>query len=1211
MENTVKINLNGNRSLIDNKAHIDENWEKFTKNNSPYLRDSLVPHYVKEVNKEIPTNIAFDSKGNKYYVNNNKFYINDEAFTDISSNGFNVTDLEENYECYDVNGPAYILNNVLFYGDYNYQFNYDILFSRVRVFDDSAYFIIVYYDGDNILSRDIVIIVSDGTIKTDTKQISWGQLEVKKDNDDITTSWKTVTDTSTVKSFRCNIALLKGNSENAGDTCVGFTLIGNASSHNKESELYFYNSIYDIDEDRFFSGSEINWVSDSGSVTIENSWQVPYTVTHTRVIKNNTQKYYTINPVAGATNGYFFSSINNALMYRSNQLHGSAYPEAPRYYSNLPIGFQTESKETSSSKWYEQYSGMWKQTTSGDGTIVRERTAYWWEVTDIFTITITEASNIHTNSPQTFTLTYMEGDVEKTLEGTMNTTQTQITLQQYNTSYVMDTAFENKINALLSSNLVSLEVSQTIDEVEYVKSIPLENITFTPDTLVEEYEGFTTGINHGVVYTINLTKNDGSQTYLTWQWSKTQPLSATKTVCNLFEDNGNLRSVPIYEYRGTGDYDIKIKEYIVLGSISSINIDNNNIDLKFLAVRQYNSLNDSPESNYIKFASSCYTLNQNFFEVLFALTDTNYSEKNTHNFYTNTGLQQEIIGDIGVLFDPSKEYTQGASVGKFWYNDNGAISPINNTKWRLLYNYGNITNISYGEMGEEGSILCDWNMIDDLFYISYNETNIVYKDVNGIHKISIEQVNDNVQIFENNYVLINTTSYLNCYDIRNKKMIHFASDFNDRCYNGWRASSYGFFLDEDSWKHEWESNKWDSESSQIAYACGQNINYEISGNPIVSASFPYKNYYHVVRGKEYYCFGNNAEVDVYYALTYNYTIRKNNSVYINSNLYPDAQYPISTTTNYFNLPLLLTLIKTYNNKDMVKSGTLFYPIMYYNDNIPIFVYSTLGGLEGATNMFVIQSQYYAVMGGKICAVSYSDNVIANVEAIIDVNGMEFVGYLPTFALFYSPKNKCIYSFTGDANLEKMDDASEIGYINHAVFNTFTETIHVLTDKGVCIIGDTVYMIEYPSISEIFFTEHNTILETEDKLYMLSFEKRDEDYKVLPLIFETEFYGADNEAVTTVSQWSMRFIKDVVNNGKIKLTSILLTDKGSESIEKVFDVTNKDWDKLTDSLYIQYSPANNKGVGHKIRIESDFPLTSLIARVNSDGSLGSARNSLKI
>jgi hypothetical protein len=347
-------------------------------------------------------------------------------------------------------------------------------------------------------------------------------------------------------------------------------------------------------------------------------------------------------------------------------------------------------------------------------------------------------------------------------------------------------------------------------------------------------------------------------------------------------------------------------------------------------------------------------------------------------------------------------------------------------------------------------------------------------------------------------------------------------------------------------------------------------------------------------------------------LTYVYTIKENAIKQIDSNLYPDAQYPLAVNNiNYFNLPLLLTLIKTYNNKDMVKAGTMFYPVQYYNDIIPIFIYSTLGGLDGATSMFVIQSQFYAVMDGKICAVSYADNVVAGVDAIIDVTGMMFIGYLPTFALFYSPKNKCIYSFTGDANLELIEDASEIGTLKNAMYNTFTKTVHVVTDKGVCVIGDTIYMIEFPGVEDMFFTEDKSVLETREKIYYLSFDKLTDEYTVLPLEFETEFFGGVNDSVITIYKWSMRFIKDTVTNGTIKLSTVTLTDKGSETREKVYNLTAKDWDPLTDSFYLQFAPENNKACGHKIRIESDFPLTSLVAQITTDGSLAAAKNSMKI
>ena len=1181
---TKRINLTGNRSLINNKAHIDENWEKFSKNNSPYLRDALVPHYLKEESKETASHIVFDKEGNKYYLSNDKFFVNDEAIAEVNSAGFSKIDLEEDYLCYDVNGPAYILDNICYFGEYTYQIEPEILFARVRVINGNAYFLISYYNEDNILYQQIIVILADGTIETSSSQIAWGQLVNG-------TTWTSVADQTIVSSFRCNIGYLKGQE---GDECIGFTLIGNASSNNKESELYFYNSIYDIDENEFFNGSQISWIGLSGEQTFENSWQVPYTVVHTREVKNIATKYYVRQEVPGATVGYFFPTPKMAADYSAYQAYGTYYyGDSPKGYNQLPINFQTYSKETGATYW-NTFPSVVQVPNKTDKTItVRERTAYSWQVIDKFTISIPESANNHTGVPQAFTLTYTDANGDpQTLTDTMGATQKEITLQHVASSPVMNATVEEIF--LEAFNITSLEVTQTIGGTDYTESIPVENIAFTSLNTTEEYIGFIGDTsNVGVIYSIDLADymNGGQNTYIAWDWITTVTIEAPTTLCNVFEDSGYLRSVPVYDYKHAS-----LEEFIILGQVFSLAKNGTSIDLSFNVLRSFNNT-----ETYTYFASSCYNFNQAYFEVLFCVFDSSYSDAKTHNIYNNSGLQQEIIGDIGMTNDGSKK----------WFTEFGAIAPLDDTKWRLLYNYGTIVNISYGEANEEGSILTDWNTIDESFYISYKDNAIVYKDITGIHKIYLDTVEKNVQILENNYILINTISYLNCYDIKAKKLIHFATDYNNRCYTGWRASLYGYFVDTGSWKDAWEDNPWEVETP-IFCASGQNVNYAITGNPIVSSIFPPQNLYHVVKGKEYYCFGDNSYVDIYYGLKYINSIKKNQIKYIDSRLYPDAQYPLSSNNvNYFNIPLLLTLISTHNNKDMIKAGTMFYPVQYYNDNIPIFIYSTLGGLDGATNMFVIQSQFYAVMGGKICAVSYAENVVSNVEAIIDISGMQFIGYLPTFALFYSPKNKNIYSFTGDANLEKIDDASEIGNLKHALYNSFTKTIHVITDKGVCIIGDTIYMIEFPGIEEIFFTKDFSVLETTDKLYKLSFEKLSDEYSVLPLIFETEFFGGLNDSVITIYKWSMRFIKDSVSNGKIKLSTVTLTDKGSETREKVYNVSNADWDKLTDSFYIQFCPENNKATGHKIRIESDFPLTSLIAQITTDGSLTSAKNTMKI
>ena len=1109
---TRRIDLKGNRSLINNKAHIDEAWQKFSKNNSPYLRDALVPHYLKSENKEIASNIVFDKKGNKYYVNNNNFYINDESVVSVSSTGFKKTDLDENYQCYylykdyqDVTHEAYILDNILYCGETVYQLTYDVLYAQFNDTFEGLLCVVLYKNEYNELYVDLIDLDLNGYVDVESFPVEWGQLING-------TTWTPVTNPEEVTSYKCNITSHTGfNGLLEPWSFTGISLIGNASVNTKESDIYIFNIVRPHHAgNQWYMGSDIQWEALSGSISVNYSWDVRCNIVHER-----------------------------------------------------PYGF------------------------SGSNAYLQ----------DDFIISLSDSSQSHSGTPINVTITYTDGeDQTQTLTGSFSTTQRQITLSRYIREDI-EPNFREHLGDLF--NITSIVFSQKIDGTTYTKTFPLEDVTFNPGYTSELWRyGFTNK------YSFNLAPyiNEGAPAYLNWAWTITETIAAPSTKCNIFAIDNSLRSLPVYSYKASS-----INEYIVKAHSDGYEENDGVITISYIPDLVYKNT-----STYTYFASSAYNINQNYFDVLFSVFDSSYTESKTHNFYTNTGMEREIIGDIGMTNDGTTPYVNGSAKGKLWYTQYGAVAPFKYTNWRLLYNYGTISNISWGELGEEGSILCDWNTIDDRFEISCTDTEIVYKDIEGIHKITIEELTNNIQIFEDNYVLINTTSYLNCYDIRKGKMVHFASDFNNRCYTGWQASSYGFFVGSGSWKDAWESNKWESDTAVMYCAAGQNVNYMITGNPIASSIFPPQNLYHVVKGKEFYFFGNNADIEVYYNLLYVYTISKNSGKSINQELYPDAQYPLaSNNVNYFNIPLLLELIKTYNNKDMVKAGSMYYPVIYYNDVTPIFIYSTLGGLDGASDMFVIQSQFYAVMNGKICAVSYADNIIAGVEAIIDVTGMEFIGYLPTFALFYSPKNKCIYSFTGDANLELIEDASEIGELRNALYNSFTKTIHVITDKGVCIIGDTIYMIEFPDIAEMFFTEEKTVLETEDKIYYLSFDKLSDEYEVMPLEFETEFFGGVNDSVITIYKWSMRFIKDAVTNGTIKLSTVTLTDKGSETREKVYNLTAKDWDPLTDSFYLQFAPENNKACGHKIRIESDFPLTSLVAQITTDGSLAAAKNSLKI
>lgn len=1139
---TRRIDLKGNRSLINNKAHIDEAWQKFSKNNSPYLRDALVPHYVKEENKNVDTNVVFDKDGNKYYCSEGSFFVNDEAVGNVNTQGFKKTDLEGDYLCYDMYVDsdsesvgtivAYIKENTLFMEIYRpdgsfrtqeyYVYEKDILFARAFATtysygygrDGKAIFIIVYKDEYNVLTADFIELdpgyASPSIVTT---SVLWERLVNG-------TTWTAVDTDTEITNIKCNRARTR-----AGDF---FTLIGKVNSSTKEDSWCFCNFLYGERYSQWgVSGPAkvyprtnftFQWVE--GTITVNNRWSVNATIVHTRETVTS-------------------APTQEGLSNRDN-----------------------------------------------------------------FKITLSDKAQGNTNAPITVTINYLDYENNpQTLSGTFLATQQEITLSRYITG--ADAHFFERIPELF--NITSVVFSQTINHNLYTRNFSPEEITFISNVQTYGEEEWEWG-SEIWFFDVNQYNNQGGPVTLVWDWTTTETFTPPTTQCTMVEDDGTFRSVPVYTYRANN-----ITEYVVSAEAYRIDPedpedpDNDRYIILFEPTQMYKNT-----STYTYFGSSSYNIGQRYFEVLFALSDSSLAENKIHNFYNNTGLKKEIIGDIGMTNDGTTPYKSGGSFGKLWTTQFGGISPLPGSNWRLLYNYGVVSNISFGNLNEEGTILVDWNTIEDSFYVGYTDKAIVYKDVEGVHKIEIEEIKNNVQILEGNYILINTTSYLNCWDIKTKKFVHFASDYNNRCYTGWQASKYNYFTQSGSWKAAWESNKWDSSATIIACSSGQNVNYAITGKPFTSAIFPPQNLYHVVKNKEFYCFGDNSYIDLYYNLVYHNSIMKNTYKYTDVLLYPDAQYPLSSNNvNYFNIPLLFSLIKTHNNKDLIKAGTMYYPVVYYNETVPIFIYSPLGGLDGASYMFVIQSQFYAVLNGKICAVSYAENVISGVDAIIDVTGMIFIGYLPTFALFYSPKNKCIYSFTGDANLELIEDASEIGTLKNAMYNTFTKTVHVVTDKGICIIGDTIYMIEFPGIKEMFFTKEKTVLETEDKIYHLSFDKLTDEYTVLPLEFETEFFGGVNDSVITIYKWSMRFIKDAVTNGTIKLSTVTLTDKGSETREKIYKLTAKDWDPLTDSFYLQFAPENNKACGHKIKIESDFPLTSLIAQITTDGSLAAAKNSMKI
>ena len=95
--------------------------------------------------------------------------------------------------------------------------------------------------------------------------------------------------------------------------------------------------------------------------------------------------------------------------------------------------------------------------------------------------------------------------------------------------------------------------------------------------------------------------------------------------------------------------------------------------------------------------------------------------------------------------------------------------PINNLEeWRILYNNEHISGISYGlcadsnvALGRIGTLLTEWNSINEDFKIQSSADKILYKDNNSKLHIISKKINTELKIYEN-CLYMNTISEINC-----------------------------------------------------------------------------------------------------------------------------------------------------------------------------------------------------------------------------------------------------------------------------------------------------------------------------------------------------------------------------------------------------------------------------------------------------------------
>ena len=542
--------------------------------------------------------------------------------------------------------------------------------------------------------------------------------------------------------------------------------------------------------------------------------------------------------------------------------------------------------------------------------------------------------------------------------------------------------------------------------------------------------------------------------------------------------------------------------------------------------------------------------------------------------------------------------------GYFEYGDFRLL--VNTAADGTLYTAG----ISYGTAGSLGTLLTDWNSVDENMPPVFHDNFAMYRNNGGkIRIIALVDGAGKLSLVNDRYVVVNTPFFYNAYDIEKGKQAHFATDWNDRVY------LRGKYLDDGS----------------EFFASATNANYEATGDGIVS----YMASPRVIKQCDYEnlkAFGAmNADVDVYDGTAqadYKFTLSVkllNNAVYYitkeNAAL-AGVNYPVATDGNIIYTPSLLTkFLKTYFNKDGAIVGGTYYPLVYSGTEA-VAAYFMLGGLDGVSDVFVIQGQTYALISEKIFALSYADGVVSATELITDVTGMTYVGANTKTAFFFSEFERTLWAFSGDNVLSVVQNADRIKAVNGAFYNPITQTILVSTTDEtfangaarelpcLYLIGKSTTRLDgIAPVSALYYTDKKFIvLETDGGLVYLSYTPID-GFDRMTLSVETEYYGIGDNGTSVVDCWYLRFFNQNERKaGKIRLRARSLTDKGTETEEKAVAVTAEMWDKLTNTLYLRYQPAKQRGVGAQLCIESDFaigqiacdylPDTQQVAHVNA-------------
>ena len=703
---------------------------------------------------------------------------------------------------------------------------------------------------------------------------------------------------------------------------------------------------------------------------------------------------------------------------------------------------------------------------------------------------------------------------------------------------------------------------------------------------------------------------------------------------NVVLDNGNMYCIFSFD-NITGDFTnnnaLAQNNYIVeSGRIANISVSGTT------ATYTCNSIEEVKiTSDYNHVRSNSYSVGQNFFQstvklnnngcaspqALYTSSTTIDGDNARYMEYTNSNAYDLTYfpgTNRASQFNYYSKGTEGPGEDLAVFTAIGARVKLSN-HFNLLYNTylsysSTIQGISYSETDESmGTLLTEWQSIDPDFYIASDGNSVVYRDVKHRYwKISIEAGNEIFTFLDDKFVVVNTTSFWNCYDVTKNKKFHYATDYNDRTLLGVKSLS------------SVDLSRYVKINSRLR-ATAINASFRnvprdaITSMILLQTTVVVRGAFDEETGTAYNCAcpedSDTQPIDIYYS-------SKENST---RNIYRYSLYPYrgfsSTyqdfdkigTTYVTNNSTLITpnifsrYINGAGNNDNIIEDITCYALTYYN-NKPYFNYSVSSELDDVQHFFVLQGQFYAIIDDKIYSVIYTNGIITEMEAIIDIRGIKFLGNTPAIAFFWSQSMKAFFSFTGDAVLEHLYDGNKFNEISDVCYyDESTQSLFIPTDRGLLVFGpkNSFILPDINDVKNIQFTEdHITHITHSDKTTEFAYYPA-EGFVSNNVKLETSFYGTENMTSTTIDKWNITLqTNDITKASWIKVGVRSLTDITVKNEEKTFEIKPTDWDKWSKCTLITYNPSLIKGQGIRLYLETPESVAVVTPHVmtNNGGTL---------